>query len=159
MATPRNCSKHMLPGFILHVKGGNTQYSAAESIAWFGLNLQKQYSDCSWCLNTCYEEMRWQTLQILSSALGEPPLLLAQAKQEAAQWSVLCADTLNELLAPDKIQKAIIYSQSCFVLMETTLIKNSQRRKQTCVRTSPSVTHLECRCWTARVTFHLAIQN
>lgn len=77
--------------------------------------------------------MRWQT-QILSSALGEPPPcclhLCSQFKKLPSGATHLpSADMLNVLFAPDKIQKAIIYCQPCFILMETTLIKNSQRCK------------------------------
>lgn len=44
---------------VLHPARKGKQHKilfVAESIAWFGLYLQKQYYNCSWYLNTCYEK-------------------------------------------------------------------------------------------------------
>lgn len=151
---------------VLHPARKGKQHKilfVAESIAWFGLYLQKQYYNCSWYLNTCYEKwdgrhkswvLLWVNhLPVACTCAAKPRSCPVEPPISPMQTCWMCC------LHPIKYRKPLFYCQPCFILMKTTLIKNSQRCKWTCVHTSPQMTHLECTCWTARVTFHLAIQN
>lgn len=66
---------------------------------------------------------------------------LAQPNQEALRWSRPSSPRRHAEkhgFAPDKILKPIIYSQPCFILMETALIKNLKCCNYTGVHTRPN---------------------